>query len=78
VDENPAALLGALLMVAGRCSISAGASAAKARAASPASPIHDYSKREVLYLRYFRTDIATTGKILFSGFTTDEEQLADV
>lgn len=79
VDENPAALLGALLMVAGALLYFRGRQhAAKARAASPASPIHDYSKREVLYLRSFRTDIATTGKILFSGFTTDEEQLADV
>jgi len=79
VDENPVALLGALLMVPGALLYFRGRQyAAKARAVSPASPVHDYSKSEVLYLRSFRADVSTTGKILFAGFTTDEEQLADV
>ena len=77
-DDNPAALPGPLVSIGGLLLYFRGRRhAAKARAASPASPIHD-SKPHVLYLRSFRADISTTSKILFSGFTTDEEQLADV
>src|SRR5262249_52081031 len=36
------------------------------------------SRPHVLYLRSFQTDPATLSKKLFSGFTTEEEQLADV
>jgi hypothetical protein len=79
VEENlvaiaigPAMAGGLLLYFRGR------QHAAKARAASRAIAIHDYSKPEVLYLRSFQADISTTRKILFAGFTTDEEQLANV
>jgi len=40
-------------------------------------PLAD-SKSDVLYLRSFRTDVSTSFKVLQSGLTTDEEQLADV
>jgi hypothetical protein len=78
-DDNPAALPGPLIMIGGLLLYFRGRQqAAKARAASPASPVRDYSKPEVLYLRSFGADTSTTRKILLSGFTTDEEQLADV
>ena len=40
-------------------------------------PIYD-SRPHVLYLRSFQTDASTPFKVLASGFTTEEEQLADV
>lgn len=51
--------------------------AAKAVAEGSASPLRD-STPKVLYLRSFQSDPSTTMKKLFSGFTTEEEQLAQV
>jgi hypothetical protein len=51
--------------------------AAKALAESSSSPLRD-SRPHVLYLRSFHADPTTPLKKLMSGFTTEEEQLADV
>jgi hypothetical protein len=83
VEENPAALAVVPILFVGfllyyRGHFRGRQHAAKARAASRTTPIHDYSKPEVLYLRSFQADISTTRKIVFAGLTTDEEQLAEV
>jgi hypothetical protein len=75
--DNPLAFLAVPPMILGLFLYFRGKrKAAQARAAGPNSPLND-SKPDVLYLRSFRDDTATAGKILFSGLTTDEEQLAD-
>jgi len=51
--------------------------AAKAVAEGSSSPLRG-SRPHVLYLRSFHADPATPLKKLMSGFTTEEEQLADV
>lgn len=77
VDENPAAIFAVVFMIAGLFLHFRGRrKSARAIAQGPASPLND-AKPDVLYLRSFRDDTSTSGKILFSGFTTDEEQLAD-
>lgn len=77
-DDDPAAFLGVSVMIAGMLVHFRGRQqAAKARAAGAESPLAD-SKPDVLYLRSFRTDVSTSFKVLQSGLTTDEEQLADV
>jgi hypothetical protein len=77
-DDDPAGLFGALFMPFGVLLYFRGRQhAAKALAASLNSPIRD-ARPDVLYLRTFRTDVSTAGKILASGLSTEEEQLADV
>lgn len=77
-QESLAGQLAALVTIAGIFVYFRGRQkAAKALAESAGSPIRD-SKPDVLYLRSFEADTATTFKILMSGFTTEEEQLADV
>jgi hypothetical protein len=78
IDENAFAFLAVPLMIGGVLLHFRGRQhAARALARSPSSPLRD-SKPHVLYLRSFETDPATVVKKLFSGFTTEEEQLADV
>jgi hypothetical protein len=75
--DNPMVIVGVIPMILGLFVYFRGRrKAAHARAVGPQSPLND-SKPDVLYLRSFRDDTSTTGKILFSGFTTEEEQLAD-
>lgn len=50
--------------------------AARGFAQSAESPLRD-SRADVLYLRCFRADASTPLKVLVSGFTTEEEDLAD-
>jgi len=77
-DENPAAFLGVFVMIAGIVVHFRGRQhAAKARAEGPESPLSD-SKPDVLYLRSFRADPSSKLKVLQSGLSTEEEQLADV
>ena len=77
-DDNPAGLLGPIVMIIGLLMYFRGRQkAAKARAANPQGPIHD-SKADVLYLRSFQTDTSTAFKKVMSGLTTEEEQLAEV
>src|SRR5215469_1496518 len=51
--------------------------AARARAESSDSPLRQHGNT-VLYLRSFQSDTSSSFKVLFSGLTTEEEQLADV
>jgi hypothetical protein len=75
-DESPVAgILGALTMVAGVLVYFRGRQHS-ARIRSPR--ILEESKPDVVYLRVFRADISTTPQALMQGFTTEEEQLADV
>jgi hypothetical protein len=77
-DDNPAGLLGPIVMIVGLLMYFRGRQkAAKARAANSQGPIHD-SKADVLYLRSFQTDTSTAFKKVMSGLTTEEEQLAEV
>lgn len=77
-DDNPAGLFGSIFGIFGLLMYFRGRrKAAQYKAADPNSPIHD-SRPDVLYLRSFQTDASTTFKKLASGFTTEEEQLADV
>jgi len=77
-EEHPEALLGAGLMLVGILLYFRGRQlAAKSLAEGPASPLRD-SKPDVLYLRSFRADASSPIKVLQSGFSTEEEQLADV
>ena len=77
-DENPAAFLGVFVMLAGIVVHFRGRQhAARARAEGPEGPLSD-SKPDVLYLRSFRTDPSSKFKVLQSGLSTEEEQLADV
>jgi len=77
-DDNPAQYLGVFAMIGGILVYFRGRQqTARARAAGPESPLTD-SKPDVLYLRSFRADPSSSFKILQSGFTTEEEQLADV
>jgi hypothetical protein len=77
-EEHPEALLGALVMLGGVLFYFRGRQvAAKSIAEGPTSPLWD-SKADVLYLRSFRTDPSSAVKVLQSGLSTEEEQLADV
>jgi hypothetical protein len=77
-DDNPVAFLGVFVMIAGIFMHFRGRQhAARARAQGPQSPLSD-SKPDVLYLRSFRTDPSSKLKVLLSGLSTEEEQLADV
>jgi hypothetical protein len=77
-EENPAAFLGIFVMIAGILVHFRGRQhAARARAADSESPLTG-SRPHVLYLRSFRTDASSALKVLRSGLTTEEEQLADV
>jgi hypothetical protein len=77
-DDNPNAFVGVLLMLGGMLAYFRGRrQAAKITAESPNNPTRA-TKANVLYLRSFKTDTSTPFKILMSGFTTEEEQLADV
>ena len=76
--DQPTAFFGPLLMLGGIFLHFRGRQlAAKASAQSTTSPLWD-SKPDVLYLRSFRTDTSSSVKVLQSGLTTEEEQLADV
>jgi hypothetical protein len=76
--ENPVVILGILVLVAGFFVYFRGRQkAARARAVGPQSPLTD-TKPDVLYLRSFSADPSSVFKILQSGFTDEEEQLADV
>ena len=78
VEENPAALLGAVIMAIGILIHFRGRKqAARFRATGPQSPVQS-TQAHVLYLRSFVTDTSTSGAVLASGLSTDEEQLADV
>jgi hypothetical protein len=75
-DESPVAgILGGLTMVAGVLVYFRGRQHS-ARIRAPR--ILEESKPDVVYLRAFRADISTTPQALMQGFTTEEEQLADV
>jgi hypothetical protein len=75
---NPLVFLAVPLMIAGVLLHFRGRQqAARIVAASFSGPLHD-SRPNVLYLRSFEADPATSFKKVFSGFTTEEEQLADV
>jgi hypothetical protein len=77
-DDNPNAFVSVLLMPGGMLAYFRGRrQAAKITAESPNNPT-PATKASVLYLRSFKTDTSTPFKILMSGFTTEEEQLADV
>lgn len=77
-SDNPSALLGPLVMIAGLLLHFRGRrQVAKARAEASDSPLRHPAKT-VLYLRSFQSDPSTLLKKLGSGFTTEEEQLADV
>ena len=76
--DNPLAFFGPVMMLAGLLLHFRGRRlAAKARSDSVASPLRS-SQHTVLYLRSFQSDTSTSLKVLGSGFTTEEEQLADV
>src|SRR5258708_15961086 len=76
--EDPSALFGPLVILGGILLYFRGRQqAAKSMAGRYASPNRD-SKAHVLYLRSFQTDASTPLKILASGLSTEEEQLADV
>jgi hypothetical protein len=77
VEENPIALLGGVIMALGVLVHFRGRKqAAKAIAAAPQSSLHS-AAAHVLYLRSFRTDASSSAKVLSSGLSTEEEQLAD-
>ena len=77
-DDDPSGFLGVIVMIGGLLLHFRGRQhAAKFRAMGPESAVTD-SKPDVLYLRSFSTDASTSFKILQSGLTTEEEQLADV
>jgi hypothetical protein len=77
-DDNPIAMIGPVVMVFGIILHFRGRQhAAKSIAEGPDSPIRD-AKPDVLYLRSFQDDASGPRKILLSGLTTEEEQLADV
>jgi hypothetical protein len=77
VEENPIALVGAVIMILGLLVHFRGRKqAAKARAAAPQSVLNS-AGAHVLYLRSFRTDASSSAKVLASGLSTEEEQLAD-
>jgi len=77
-DDNPVAFVGVFVMIAGIVVHFRGRQhAARARAQGPQSPFSE-SKPNVLYLRSFRTDPSSNFKVLQSGLSTEEEQLADV
>src|SRR4051794_2257316 len=78
VEEHPIALVGAVIMALGLLVHFRGRKqAAKAKAAAPQSALSS-AAAHVLYLRSFRTDTSSSAKVLLSGLTSDEEQLADV
>jgi hypothetical protein len=73
---EPLVLLAPFIMIAGLLLHFRGRRrAAKALAASPASPLAD-ARPDVLYLRTFRSDISRFDRILLSGLSTEEEDLA--
>lgn len=79
VDESPVAFAGVATMIFGLLVHFRGRKqAAKAAAAALESSGGLSSGRHVLYLRSFLTDISTSFKVLTSGLTSEEEQLADV
>ncbi len=76
--DNPLVFLGPVVMIAGLLLHFRGRKvAAKARSDALASPLRS-SGSTVLYLRSFRSDTSTSVRVLLSGLTSDEEQLADV
>ena len=78
VEEHPIALVGAVIMALGLLAHFRGRKqAARASAAAPQSALNS-AAAHVLYLRSFRTDVSSSAKALFSGLSTEEEQLADV
>ena len=78
VEENPIALLGGVIMALGLLVHFRGRKqVARATAAAPQSALNS-AAAHVLYLRSFRTDVESSAKALFSGLSTEEEQLADV
>ena len=77
-DDDPSGFLGVAVMIGGLLLHFRGRQhAEKFRATGPESAATD-SKADVLYLRSVSTDAPTSFKILQSGLTTEEEQLADV
>jgi hypothetical protein len=78
VEEHPIALVGAVIMALGLLVHFRGRKqAAKGIAATSQSALGGTASH-VLYLRSFRTDVSSSAKVLVSGLTTEEEQLADV
>src|SRR5262245_11635289 len=76
LDENPIAAFGVFVMLGGVLLHFRGRQqAAKFVANSPTSPLRT-TKAGVLYLRAFRADASTFGRILASGLSSEEEQLA--
>lgn len=76
--DYPSAFFGPLVMLGGIVLHFRGRQqAAKSIAEASTSPLRD-SKADVLYLRSFRMDASSRVKILASGLSTEEEQLADV
>jgi hypothetical protein len=77
-DDDPSGFLGVIVMIGGVLLHFRGRQhAAKLRAMRAQSAATD-SKPDVLYLRSFTSDASTSVKVVQSGLTTEEEQLADV
>jgi hypothetical protein len=74
-DDNSSGLLAVLLMVGG---LALYFRSRKHAARSRAARVLGDSKPDVVYLRAFRADTATSIQALMQGLTTDEEQLAEV
>jgi hypothetical protein len=78
-SDNPTVLLTApLMMMVGVLIYFRGRQQAARAVAESSSARPGGSKPDVLYLRSFKSDPATSFKKLMSGFTTEEEQLAEV
>jgi hypothetical protein len=65
-----------ILFVAGLIHFSGRQYAARARNTGPGSPLHD-NRPDVLYLRSFGSDASTLHKKFMSGFSNEEEDLAE-
>jgi hypothetical protein len=76
-DDNSSALVGALLMPGGMFAYFRGRRQAAKVIATDSNNQAPAEKASVLYLRSFKSDTSTPFKTLMSGFTTEEEQLAD-
>ncbi len=76
VEENPASLLGAFLMIVGILLHFKGRRL-QARRSVRATRADQRSGPTVLYLRAFGSDTSRAGKVLQTGLSTDEEDLAE-
>ena len=77
-EDNPAALIGPLIAVAGLFVHFRGRQRAAKAAAGGSRSLKSASGSRVLYLRSFATDPSSPMRILQSGLSTEEEQLARV